>query len=87
MAGNASLWADGLLENDPEFASSGLSVLPAGYRYLYGEFNNQGDIAYLWTSSESGAYAWKRNLYHDHTEVLRSLELKYYGGSVRCVKD
>jgi len=32
LAGNAALWNDGALENDPEFGSSGFDFLPGGYR-------------------------------------------------------
>ena len=44
LAGNASLWDDGDLENDAAFGTSGFKALPGGNRYDTGDF---GDWATL----------------------------------------
>ncbi len=87
MAGNAVLWQNGALENDPEFGTSGLTVLPAGCLDINGSFNDQSNRAFMWSSSEYGSYAWLRLLYFNYTEVYRNSYYKPYGYSVRCVKD
>lgn len=66
----------------------GFSALPAGYRYYNGNYNFEGKGANFWSSTEAdseGAYyiylgygSGKANLYVNY---------KYYGFSVRCLKD
>jgi len=87
MAGNADLWYNGALENDPEFNTSGLMLLPAGYRNTDGSFDDQNSHTILWTSGVYSTYAWRRNLSYEDTDVYRSYYNKAYGFSVRCVKD
>ena len=89
LAGNAALWINGALENDPEFGSSGFSFLPGGYRYNYdGYFGGLSSTGYLWSSTESNSnYAWYRRLYYHYTDVYRSNFGKNYGFSVRCLRD
>ncbi len=87
MAGNAFMWTNGPLENDPEFNTSGMTVLPAGFRNTDGSFFGQSSYAYLWSSNEYGSYAWRRLLYYSQTDVNRNTNGKACGFSVRCVKD
>ena len=87
MAGNAALWTNGNLENDPEFGTSGLDVLPAGGRNTNGSFFSQGYFTYLWSSSENGSNAWFRYLVYSLTQVGRDGNSKALGFSVRCVRD
>jgi len=91
MAGNELLWSDGVLDNDPEFGTSGLALLPAGYRSNNGNFAGTGNYAYLWSSTEHINYsylAWHRYIAYAHTTVSRSTSNKaFYGYSVRCVRD
>jgi uncharacterized protein (TIGR02145 family) len=88
LAGNADLWNNGALENDPEFGSSGFDFLPGGYRFSnYGYFNYLGSYGYFWSSAEYDTdNAWLRGLYYNLTDVYRNYYSKRYGFSVRCVR-
>jgi uncharacterized protein (TIGR02145 family) len=89
LAGNAALWSDGGLENDPEFGSSGFDFLPGGYRINgSGNFSSLGFDGNFWSATEYGAdYAWKRKLSFSSTQVYRFGTNKRNGFSVRCVRD
>jgi|GEM_PF-1600706 uncharacterized protein (TIGR02145 family) len=88
LAGNASLWIDGALENDAEFETSGFSALPTGGRNSEGSWNAIGAAAYWWSMSETDAsYAWDRSLDYSVTTVARGSDVKKNGFSVRCLKD
>ena len=89
LAGNAALWNNGALENDPDFGSSGFDFLPGGYRSYYsGIFLNLGNYGYFWSATEYGTYyAWYRDLYCDYTQVCRYNYGKQGGFSVRCLRD
>ena len=87
MAGNASLWIDGVLDSDPAFGTSGLAVLPASFRNTNGSFYGLSYYAYLWSSTEFGSSAWYRKLYFFSTDVYRHYGSKAFGFSVRCVRD
>jgi uncharacterized protein (TIGR02145 family) len=66
----------------------GFSALPAGYRYD-GNFGSAGDDAYFWSATESDSYYadfWYL-MYHDEDFSSLSNLIKYYGFSVRCLKD
>lgn len=66
----------------------GFSGLPGGFRTLNGTFNNQGDFASFWTSSEVTAdHAWLRTLFSNSNFLGISDNDKYYGFSIRCVRD
>jgi uncharacterized protein (TIGR02145 family) len=68
--------------------SSGFSALPGGYRNgIYGDFFNQGNVGYSWSSSPSGASAWARDLYSGSSNVPRYYINPRHGFSVRCVRD
>jgi len=90
MAGNEPLWTNGALDSDPAFGTSGLAVLPAGYRNN-SSFSGTGIYAYLWSSTERINYsnfAWHRYLAYSHTAAYRGTGNKaFYGYSVRCVRD
>ena len=90
LAGNASLWNDGVLENNSAFGVSGFSALPGGYRvaYLGGYYRHMGFFAYIWSSLEaSHDLAWHRALKNSHTGVWRGTNGKEDGYSVRCIRD
>jgi uncharacterized protein (TIGR02145 family) len=89
LAGNADLWNNGDLENDPEFGSSGFSFLPGGYRnFQNGNFYSIDNYSYFWSATEYNTYfAWRRYLSYDTTQVYLSSYSKQNGYSVRCVKD
>lgn len=65
--------------------TSGLNVPLPGYRDTSGAFYVMGDLAYLWSSSESGGDAWRRYLHTLKADVSRSTYSKAYGLSVRCL--
>ena len=66
----------------------GFSVLPAGYRSYYGDFYNEGGYAYLWSASENDSYSAKNQYFlYDGDYVSQSSRSKYYGQSLRCLKD
>ncbi len=87
MAGNEPLWNNGNLDQNANFGSSGLTVLPGGYRHSNSAFYNKDENAYMWTSSMSGSDSWYRGLYYDYTSVNRHDLLRDSGLSIRCVKD
>ena len=65
----------------------GLSALPAGNCY-YGNFGGVGSNAFFWNASEDGnryALGWYTDV--DRNEANFTSFAKYYGLSVRCVKD
>jgi len=68
--------------------SSGFSALPGGYRNFNGAFGYFITNGYWWSSSEgdSGS-AWYRNIYYFNNNVVRDIDKKQVGFSVRCIKD
>ena len=89
LAGNASLWIDGALEQNANFGTSGFSALPGGNRsYSDGSFNILGKYGDWWSSTETdGSNAWNRNLSYTNANVFRYNYNKSYGFSVRCLRD
>ncbi len=66
----------------------GFSVLPAGVRNINGDFNYEGDNAYLWSASEySSNGAWDQYFYYYDDSVYQYYNYKGYGLSLRCLKD
>jgi uncharacterized protein (TIGR02145 family) len=66
--------------------ATGFSALPAG-RYL-GVYPNVGNNANFWSSTEgSNDAAYTRTLYSSIEYVYSANNNKYYGYSVRCLKD
>lgn len=59
----------------------------AGYRLPDGSFANRITSALFWSSSQSGADAWFRNLASSYAAVVRYTGSKEYGFSVRCIKN
>ncbi len=66
----------------------GFSALPAGKRDENGNYNFEGSVADFWSPSEYGSGA-VLDMYLDskHGSVFPTITSKYYGHSVRCVKD
>jgi len=88
LAGNASLWDDEDLIQNPEFASSGFTALPGGYRNNYVNFNFIGIDCYWWSATdENSTTAWFRFMTNDFSAVYRNGYYKKKGLSVRCVRD
>ena len=66
----------------------GFSAFPAGFRGSYGSFYLEGNYAYFWSSTENdsgSAYSMDLDYYYDNAYL--SDDVKYYGFSVRCLKD
>jgi len=86
LAGNASLWYDGVLKNNSSFGQSGFTALPGGKRYpLNGYFYDIGEYAYFWFCTESGA--GQRVLGCDNSFVSRSFRRWHGGFSLRLIRD
>ncbi|OVE79377.1 hypothetical protein BVY01_02755 [bacterium I07] len=69
-------------------AAASHSALPGGYRNNNGSFNNIGNNANFWSSTENNNNnAWNRKLNYNNSEVNRNNNNKQNGFSVRCVRD
>ncbi len=66
--------------------SSGFTALPGGFSWA-GAFNDVGAGGGWWSSTGSGADAWRRNLYFTEAHVYRNTSGKLAGFSVRCIQD
>jgi len=87
LAGVATFWNDGELENDPEFNTSGLYAIPSASRNESGSFGGLGEHTYFWTSTESDTFATCRELVYNHKGVWREDQHRNSGYSIRCVRD
>ena len=68
--------------------SSGLALLPGGYRNDNGDFGDVGANGKWWCSSEgSTSFAWSRYLYFDNGSVPSFYNSMRNGFSVRCLRD
>ena len=68
--------------------SSGFSALPAGHRYIDGNFYNVGIEANFWIAVENNSNDASCMSFFDRDETaLFSLGDKEYGFSVRCIED
>ena len=66
--------------------ATGFSALPACF--YDGGYYNIGNGAYVWSATENrDYYAYYRNLYYNDANVYRYGNDKFYGFSVRCVRD
>ena len=67
--------------------SSGFTALAAG-NFGVGKFKSIGIIGAWWSSTEySKENAWYWGMYYDNSGAYKYNNYKYYGFSVRCVKD
>jgi len=65
----------------------GLSILPSGYRGIYGKYGLVGDYGYCWTSTGfSDKSAWYRRFGAGRNQILRYTNNKEQGYPVRCLK-
>lgn len=75
---------DGITNED----AYGFSALPAGIRDNIGFFYNGGNLAYFWSATEYNSYyAYFMFLNYDFELADLNYYYKYYGFSVRCLKD
>jgi len=64
------------------------TALPGGYRNNNGNFNNLGNNANFWSSTENNSNnAWNRKLNYNNANVNRNNNNKQNGFSVRLVRD
>jgi uncharacterized protein (TIGR02145 family) len=66
---------------------SGLTVFGAGYRSYSGSYYSLMHSATLWSSTQSGSYAFYRELSYTQARVYRNQLTKNFFFSVRCIKD
>jgi uncharacterized protein (TIGR02145 family) len=67
---------------------SGFTGLPVGFHYYDGSFGSLNDSGIWWSSTQgSPTKAWNRSLYYGGAGVDRYLSSKWYGFSVRCLRD
>ena len=67
---------------------SGFTALPSGIRNNSGDFANIGSSSTWWSSSEYDQnYSYVYNISYNNSIVVRHLDLKNTGFSVRCIKD
>ncbi|MCK9424274.1 MAG: hypothetical protein M0Q38_16935 [Bacteroidales bacterium] len=67
---------------------SGFSALPGGYRSTTGAFSDLTDKGHFWSSTENSTVdSWTRHLFSQYEYIDRVSSSKYYGKSVRCLKD
>ena len=84
-ATGTSFWVS---PNQDATNSSGFTGLPGGFRDYVGTFNNIGDYGYWWSSSEDyTSIAWFRYLNYNDGTAYRNYYNKYFGFSVRCLRD
>lgn len=68
--------------------SSGFTALPAGYRTFSGSFNYEGKEALFWSTTEENITRGKYlGILNTISNATRSNLYKFYGFSVRCLKD
>ena len=90
LAGNSIFWANGDLENNPAFGSSGFTALPGGSLYQDGGsiFDEVGASGIWWSATENGTKnAWTLFINYKYSNSGRSGPFKVGGFSVRCIKD
>ncbi len=67
---------------------TGFSALPGGCRGSHGNFNGQSNYGFWWSATELDASnAYFRPLYYDFQVLARDYLNKWYGFSVRLVRD
>lgn len=75
--------------------SSGMTMVPGGYRSSNGRFTGIGQYGFIWSSSEFlwdvdtyyTRFSWGRYLCYYNSMFYRYYFEKKYGFSVRCLKD
>ena len=83
----------GAIGNDQSLNnSSGFNAFPEGQRFHSGEFIEEGDNAFFWSSTEVGGNsnsAWYRSLSYNSRGLYRVIGINYKkkGLSVRFVRD
>ncbi len=84
LAGESSLWEEGVLKESLVFANAGVNLLPTGYRESE-VFTDVGNKSYLWTATQQTGSWWARYLDKEETTVGRDLFNDDFAFAVRCV--
>jgi uncharacterized protein (TIGR02145 family) len=80
-----SHWMD---QNNTATNESGFTALPGGYRDSHGKYNLIGLYGIMWSSTEwSSNSLTYREIYSFGGKIVRNINSKTYGFSVRCLKD
>ncbi|MEN9323004.1 MAG: hypothetical protein RL699_784 [Bacteroidota bacterium] len=80
-----SLWQS---PNTDATNASGFTGFPGGLRDGSGTFGDVGYFGMWWNSSDDGSsYAYYQYLYYSDGSVVRDINSRTYGFSVRCIKD
>lgn len=89
MAGNMALWSSGNLENDGDFGSAALDLIPGGYVFDFNGASSgvQNDAMYWTTSTYDSSKSYARYLTYNRTDISNNPAPKGRGASVRCIKD
>lgn len=95
LKANSSLWnlwsssGSGIWNSGNGTDDYGFSVLPAGRRNNGGAFNDLGNFALFWSSSEDDASsAWCRYFFNSDARVYRNLDNDgSVGFSLRCLQN
>jgi uncharacterized protein (TIGR02145 family) len=92
LAARANWWSNssaGAIGNDlTKNNSSGFSALPAGYRYVVGNFNYIGYFGSWWSATGTGAdIAYCSSLANNNDSLIRTNDFEGCGFSVRLVRD
>lgn len=66
---------------------SGFSGLPAGKRSPWGTFSEAGKGGFWWSSEVNKHSAIVRILHHSKTDLVKLVDMKESGFSVRCVRE
>ena len=67
---------------------TGFTALPGGHRGTNGVFNGIKSLGIWWSSTEvSTGTAWFRLMFNSDDIVVRDIEDKYFGFSVRCIRN
>jgi uncharacterized protein (TIGR02145 family) len=67
---------------------TGFTALPSGYRPTNGAFYNIGTFGTFWSSTANDAASGLfRYVYYQGADMVRKVDNKTYGFSVRCLRD
>jgi len=73
--------------NDTGRNEVGFNALPGGCRG-YGGYESKGYCAYFWTATPAGGdNGWRRGFCCDDVGSCRAEDRRYFGCSIRCIKD
>jgi uncharacterized protein (TIGR02145 family) len=87
MKSTSTLW-NTAAPPSPGTDNFGFTALPGGYRTDGGSFDDIGNFAIFWSTTEdSNFFSWYLSLYYTDGGVLRFSLRKSFGASVRCLKD